>query len=122
MKADALEELIASYAPRQPAAGKVEDATSGMPEKGEQTIADIDASPKKKLAETWWRTEYDILGMAQTAGDSLRRNGKRTSNRAIGNAIALEIERRENAGKKRKGPDGMTIKNTDLAGWEYVAE
>lgn len=76
----------------------------------------------KMLAQTWWRTEYEIMTMAQSAGDSLRRKGKRTSNRAIGDAVALEIEQREKPGKKRKGPDGQTIKNADLLGWKYEAE
>lgn len=76
----------------------------------------------KMLAQTWWRTEYEIMTMAQSAGDSLRRKGKRTSNRAIGDAVALEIEQREKSGKKRKGPDGQTIKNADLLGWKYEAE
>jgi len=76
----------------------------------------------KVLAQTWWRAEYEIMTMAQSAGDSLRRKDKRTSNRAIGDAVALEIEQREKAGKKRKGPDGQTIKNADLLGWKYEAE
>ena len=76
----------------------------------------------KALAQTWWRAEYEIMTMAQSAGDSLRRKDKRTSNRAIGDAVALEIEQREKAGKKRKGPDGQTIKNADLLGWKYEAE
>ena len=74
------------------------------------------------LPQTWWRTDYDIMSIAQSAGDSLRRKGEKTSNRSIGDAVALEIETRERAGKKRKGPDGQTIKNTDLRGWEYLAE
>ncbi len=78
--------------------------------------------PLKKLAQTWWRTEYDILTMAQSAGDSLRRKSERTSNRNIGNAVALDIEQREKRGKKREAPDGQTIKNTDLYGWKYEAE
>lgn len=77
---------------------------------------------KKPLAQTWWRTDYEIMQIAQSAGDSLRRKGERTSNRAIGDAVALEIERREKSGGKRKGPDGQTIKNTDLKGWKYEAE
>jgi len=78
--------------------------------------------PKKQLSQTWWRVEYDIMTMAQSAGDSLRRKTQQTSNRAIGDFIALEIETREKAGKKRKAPDGQTIKNTDLRGWKYKAE
>ena len=92
-------------------------------EPNEETEPKISIKPKdKNLAQTWWRTEYDILGMAQSAGDSLRRKGKRTSNRAIGNVVALEIENKERSGKKRPPPDGQTIKNTDLKGWKYVAE
>ena len=93
-------------------APKVE-AVAGASEKKE---------PPKKLAQTWWRTEYEILTMAQSTGDSLRRKGARTSNRAIGDAVALQIEQQEKGGKKRKAPDGQTIKNADLLGWKYEAE
>ena len=91
-------------------AAKVEAGTVATPTK------------TKKLAQTWWRIEYEIMTMAQSAGDSLRRKGKRTSNRAIGDVVAFEIEQREKSGKKRKAPDGETIKNTDLLGWTYEAE
>lgn len=70
----------------------------------------------------WWQKDYDILLFAQNAGDSLRRRKMRTSNRNIGNAIALRIEDEEKRGSKRKAPDGLTIKNTILKGWKYTAE
>lgn len=88
----------------------------------EKREADKVTKPKKTFAKTWWRTDYDIMALAQSAGDSLRRKGDTTSNRSIGDAVAKEIEDRERAGKKRKGPDGATIKNTDLNGWRYEAE
>ena len=92
------------------------------PKLRESATRETGANPTQKLAQTWWRTDYDIKLMAQNAGDSLRRKGENTSNRSIGDAVALEIETRERTGKKRKGPDGQTIKNTDLKGWKYLAE
>lgn len=67
----------------------------------------------------WWREDYDIMLLASNAGDSLQRQKKRTSNRAIGDAIANRIEAEESRGKKRKPPTGEHIKNTALKGWQY---
>ncbi len=93
----------------------------GTPKLAESETSD-NLTPKNKLPQIWWRIDYDIMGLAQSAGDRLRREGGRTSNRSIGDAVALEIEKREKVGKRRKGPDGQTIKNTNLKGWKYLAE
>ena len=75
-----------------------------------------------KKALPWWQQDYDILLQAQNAGDSLRRQNKKTSNRAIGDKIALHITQEELRDKKRKAPSGETIKNTVLKGWKYTAD
>ncbi len=67
----------------------------------------------------WWRKDYDIMELAQSAGDSLRRQKKKQSNRAIGDAIALRIEEAERREKKRQPPSGEHMKNTVLKGWQY---
>lgn len=108
-----------AYRGMMPRTESSDEEQSAPAAKGEAKTA---STTKKKLAQTWWRKDYEIMTMAQSAGDSLRRKNKRTSNRAIGDAVALEIEQREKCGKKRKGPDGLTIKNADLLGWKYEAE
>ena len=66
----------------------------------------------------WWRDEYDVLLLAQNAGDSLFRQKKKTSIRAIANAVAKRIEDEELRGQRRK-VSGDTIRNTVLLGWKY---
>jgi hypothetical protein len=73
-------------------------------------------------AGKWWWDDYDIMRLAQDAGDSLRRQKKRASNRAIGNAIAKRIEECERRDKKRTPPTGEHFKNTVLKGWKYKSE
>jgi hypothetical protein len=80
---------------------------------------DADVSATENDVLPWWRKDYDIMLLACIAGDSLTRQRKRTSNRAIGDAIANRIEAEELRGKKRKPPTGEHIKNTVLKGWQY---
>ncbi len=100
---------------------KVSSAPVVAVEAGGIKIAQGGITPKKVLP--WWQQDYDISLQAQNAGDSLRRQNKPTSNRAIGDKIALHIEGEELRGKKRKVPSGGTIRNfLSEIKWEYAAD
>jgi hypothetical protein len=60
--------------------------------------------------------------LASNAGDSLKRQNKKTSTRAIADSVALRIENEELRTKMKRKVDGGTIRNTVLKGWKYQAK
>lgn len=94
-------------------------ATDASNAAGAPAHKDTDASVFKGL---WWWDDYDIMLYAENAGAALKRKKARTSNRAIGDAIAKRIEEEERRGQKRKPPTGDHFKNTVLKGWKYKPE
>lgn len=94
----------------------VDDSILALPASGTSP-----ATLVKAKSEIWWH-EYDILNIAQSCGDRLKRKGKSTSTRSIGDAVSQDIADRERRGEGRTAPDGGTIRNTILKGWKYKPE
>ena len=80
---------------------------------------DTDTTTADGKAPPWWRTEHDIMDMAQTIGAKMESQHKSTSNSEIAKEIAARIRDIEShKHSDRRTPDSDTVRGV-LTGWRY---